>query len=93
MLSAFSRSGYLPNYVFEQHGEWDLCDIVPQTAPSDKTRCFAESLPKGFTNLIDFELDIEGEINDNREVDAPDLTWWLEVCARTFCALSGGVLL
>ena len=65
---------YVPNYVMEQHGEWDLCDIH-----SAESGCFAEELPHGFTNLIDFQLDFEGELNDGREVGAPDLDFWLEV--------------
>ena len=66
---------YVPNYVAEQHGEWDLCDI---TATADG-RCFAESLPAGHTNLLDFSLDFEGELNDGRAVGAANLTWWLEI--------------
>ena len=65
---------YVPNYVMEQHGEWDLCDIHLTEAG-----CFAEHLPHGFTNLIDFPLDFEGELNDGREVGAADLEWWLEI--------------
>ena len=65
---------YVPNYVMEQHGEWDLCDIHEQTAG-----CFAEELPNGFTNLIDFPLDFEGELNDGRAVGAPDLAFYLEI--------------
>jgi len=65
---------YVPNYVMEQHGEWDLCDIHTR-----ESGCFAESLPSGFTNLVDFPLDFEGELNDGRQVHAPNLTWWLEI--------------
>ena len=65
---------YVPNYVMEQHGEWDLCDIH-----TSKTGCFAEELPSGYTNLIDFPLDFEGELNDGRRVGAPDLNFWLEI--------------
>ena len=66
---------YVPNYIMEQHGEWDLCDIRADGSKG----CFAEHLPTGYTNLLDFELDFEGEINDGREVGATNLTWWLEV--------------
>ena len=52
----------------------DLCDIH-----AEQKGCFAEELPHGFTNLIDFELDFEGELNDGREVGAPDLEFWLEI--------------
>jgi len=58
----------------EQHGEWDLCDIR-----AGETGCFAESLPAGYANLIDFPLDFEGELNDGRRTHAPNLTWWLEI--------------
>jgi len=58
----------------EQHGEWDLCDIH-----THEDGCFAESLPSGFVNLVDFPLDFEGELNDGRQVHAPDLEWWLEI--------------
>lgn len=45
---------YVPNYLLEQHGEWDLCDIH-----RTENGCFAEHLPTGYTNLLDFELDFE----------------------------------
>ena len=66
--------GAVPNYVMEQHGEWDLCDIR-----EEGEGCFAESLPRGFLNLVDFPLDFEGELNDGREVGAPNLSWYLEI--------------
>ena len=65
---------YVPNYVMEQHGEWDLCDVH-----ETRSGCFAEALPRGYTNLIDFTLDFEGELNDGREVGAANLAWWLEI--------------
>jgi len=65
---------YVPNYIMEQHGEWDLCDIH-----RSESGCFAEHLPSGYSNLLDFELDFEGELNDGREVGAANLTWWLEI--------------
>ena len=65
---------YVPNYVMEQHGEWDLCD-VHETGEG----CFVEALPRGYTNLIDFPLDFEGELNDGREVGAAGLDFWLEI--------------
>ena len=75
---------YVPNYVMEQHGEWDLCDIHDGVSDggvggTGKEECYAETLPPGYVNLIDFPLDFEGELNDGREVGAPDLTWWLEI--------------
>ena len=75
---------YVPNYVMEQHGEWDLCDIHDGVSNggvggTGKEECYAETLPPGYVNLIDFPLDFEGELNDGREVGAPDLTWWLEI--------------
>lgn len=83
---------YVPNYVMEQHGEWDLCDIgaPPRRgaagagaggggSASANAACHAESLPAGYLNLIDFPLDFEGELNDGRAVGAPDLTWYLEI--------------
>ena len=65
---------YVPNYVMEQHGEWDVCDVHEHAQG-----CFAESLPRGYGNLVDFPLDLEGEINDGRPPHSPGLTWWLEI--------------
>ena len=65
---------YVPNYVAEQHGEWDTCNVHPT-----RKGCFAESLPKGHAKLIDFSMDFEGELNDNRETNAPPIEWYLEV--------------
>ena len=53
----------------EQHGEWDLCDITEGRGASG-SGCVVEHLPRGYTNLVDFELDFEGELNDGREVGA-----------------------
>jgi len=74
LVSEQGAAYYVPNYVMEQHGEWDLCDIR-----AGETGCFAESLPAGYANLIDFPLDFEGELNDGRRTHAPNLTWWLEI--------------
>ena len=75
MMTSQGGTYYFPNYVVEQHGEWDLCDIKDDP----EAGCFAESLPRGYTNLVDFNLDMEGEVNDNRETNATDLVWWLEI--------------
>jgi len=74
MSNSQGAAYYVPNYVAEQHGEWDLCAIS-----ADAQGCFAEALPPGYTNLLDFALDFEGELNDGREVGAANLTWWLEI--------------
>ena len=58
----------------EQHGEWDVCDVHEHV-----DGCFAESLPRGYGNLVDFPLDLEGEINDGRPPHSAGLTWWLEI--------------
>ena len=39
---------------------------------------YTYSIHGRYTNLLDFELDLEGELNDGREVGARSLTWWLE---------------
>ena len=57
-----------------QHGEWDVCDVHEHV-----DGCFAESLPRGYGNLVDFPLDLEGEINDGRPPHSAGLTWWLEI--------------
>ena len=57
-----------------QHGEWDVCDVHEHV-----DGCFAESLPRGYGNLVDFPLDLAGEINDGRPPHSAGLTWWLEI--------------
>jgi hypothetical protein len=90
---------YVPNYVAEQHGEWDLCDIREaargqpgasgQSGGDGGGGCYAERLPHGYTNLIDFPLDFEGELNDGREVGAANLDFWLEIGVGWTYAVEG----
>jgi len=76
-LQISSYVAYLPNYVFEGHGEWDPCAIR-----QDVEGCYADKVFPGYAKEISTSLDLEGEYNDGRAHGSPTLEWYIEMGIR-----------
>jgi len=64
------------NMMAEQHGDY-AC--LPEEGGAD---CYLEEFPNGYAKKVTSPMNFNGEMNDVRAPNSPQLEWYLQVAAR-----------
>lgn len=62
--------------VYEQHGDYQCTDR------DGGVKCLLEDLPSGYAKLLVRPLTINGELNDVRAPNSPEMVWWYQTAMQ-----------
>merc|ERR1719160_1782416 len=62
--------------IHEQHGDYQCKES------EGGLQCLIEGLPGGYAKLVDGPLSVDGEMNDVRAPNSPEIEWYVLVGAR-----------
>lgn len=73
MVASKAKGNSLPILVVEQHGDYEC------TQSDGGLDCLFERTPDGYAKSVNYELSLEGELNDVRPAGSEPMTWWYQV--------------
>ena len=62
--------------IFEQHGDYQC------NKRDGGTRCLLEDMPEGYAKMVKGPITINGELNDARAKDSPEIEWYYQAAIR-----------